>query len=294
MLPSPILLKSTIRRIAIQTKHMATDALIGAFPSVFKGKGMEFDEVREYQEGDEQRDIDWNVTARMGRHFVKSFRQERQVTILLAVDLSASCRFGSCHTSKAVTIAELAAALAFSAISNNDRVGLLLFSDRIEKYIPPKQGQRHVLRIIRELLTPRKSHEKTDIKCALHYLSKVQRRFAICFIISDFLVPEDYLKEAMLASKRYDAIAIRVLDPLELVFPDVGLVQLRDLESCQQLLVDSSNAALRSRFAAEQQAALHRHTKLLMSAGIDLIDVQTDGSYMLELKKFFRMRLRKR
>lgn len=291
---NPILLKNTIRRIAIQTKHMATDALIGAFPSVFKGKGMEFDEVREYQEGDEQRDIDWNVTARMGRHFVKSFRQERQVTILLAVDLSASCRFGSSHNSKAVIIAELAATLAFSAISNNDKVGLLLFSDHIEKYIPPKQGQRHVLRIIRELLTPRQAHDKTDIKAALHYLSKVQRRFAICFLISDFLVPEDYLKEAMLASKRYDAIAIRVLDPVEQVFPDVGLVQLRDLESGQHILVDTSDVPLRDRFVAERQAALQRHGKLLMSAGIDLIDVRTDGSYMIELKKFFRMRLRKR
>lgn len=287
-------LRSAIKRIALQTRRLAVSSLTGAFCSVFKGKGMEFDEVREYQYDDEPRDIDWNVSARMGKLFVKKFREEREITLLLAVDISASTHFGSVGYSKAATMAEVAATLAFSAITNHDKVGLLLFSDKIEKYIPPKNGSRHVLRIIRELLSWRGVSAKTEISKALSYLRKVQPRRAVCFLLSDFISPCNYGKEALLAAKLYDTIAIRVTDPAEQYFPSVGIAQLKDLETGELVLVDTSQEAVREHFYSEIKEEREAHTQLLRHSNIELVEIFTDKPYLVKLQNFFYSRLHRR
>jgi uncharacterized protein (DUF58 family) len=287
-------LRLFVRRIALETKKLATDELIGTYPSVFKGRGMEFNEVRKYEPGDDPRSIDWNVTARMNNLFVKSFKEEREITIMLVVDVSASSLFGSQGKPKAVVMAELAATLAFSAIANQDKVGLLLFSDEVEKFLPARHGQSHVLRIIRELLTFHPKGHKTNLKGALSYLQKTVRSGAICIVISDFLFDADYGRQARLAAQCYDMIAIRIQDPAEKVFPDLGFVRLRDLETGKIFLVDSGEIAAQNAYKEQYRKAVESHKKIFHKSSIALMDIATDKPYIPVLQKFFKMRKRAR
>lgn len=282
-----------IRRIQIQTTHLAEDLLAGAYRSAFKGKGMEFEEVREYQPGDEIRDIDWKVTARMSHPYVKTFREEREITVMLMVDISPSSTFGSQGKPKSELIAELGAVIAFSAIKNNDKVGLILFSDRIEKYIPPKKGPRHVLFVIRELLLHEPQGQGTDINAALDFLGHVNQRSCVCFLISDFIC-SDFSKGASLAAEKYDLIAIAMTDPHELTFPSLGLVELHDLEKEDSKLVDSVNPRVKEYFKDRTINRLEETKRLMNKIGAGFISLQTDQSYIPPLRRFFKTRAKER
>lgn len=283
----------SIRRIQIETTHLAEDLLAGAYKSAFKGQGIEFEEDREYQQGDDIRLIDWNVTMRMGHPFVKVFREERDITVMLIVDVSSSSRFGSVTESKNEIIAQIGAIIAFSAIKNNDKVGLILFSDEVELYVPARKGTRHVLRIIRELLAFKPKHLGTDLNKALNFLGSVMSRSAVCFIISDFIAP-DYEKEMKLMAKKNDLITISVTDPHELNFPDVGLVELKDLETGVSELIDSSEPEFRKKFKQQAEDRLEAHRKLMQKIGAGYIAIRTDEPYLIPIRKFFKMRGRKR
>jgi len=282
-----------IRRIQIYTSRTVNDLLAGAYHSAFKGQGMEFEDVREYQSGDEVRSIDWNVTARFSHPYVKSFREERELTVMLIVDVSASSRFGSGERLKSELIAEIGALLAFSAIKNNDKVGLILFSSEIEKYIPPAKGVRHVLRVIRELLAFEPVYPGTDIAAALKFLGKVQRRQGVCFLISDFISP-DYSHEATLAAKRHDLITVAVRDPKEYSFPRMGLITLRDLESGKMVVVDSNHDAVQESFTKESEKRLEGHKSLMNRIGAGFIDIRADRDYAMAIQRFFKTRKRRR
>jgi|AntAceMinimDraft_8_1070364.scaffolds.fasta_scaffold26428_2 uncharacterized protein (DUF58 family) len=290
MLPKEIIKK--IRRIQITTNRMVSDVFAGEYQSVFKGRGMEFDEVREYQPGDEVRDIDWNVTARYGRPFIKKFVEEREQTVMLLVDASGSSRFGSRDRFKSELAAELCAVLAFSAIRNKDKVGLIIFTDRIEKFVPPAKGSRHVLRVIREVLYFQPEGEGTDITLALEYLNRVTRRRSITFLVSDFEA-EGYEKALTIANKRHDMIAVMVKDPRERELPPVGLINLRDAETGEDCLVDTSDANLQRRYREDAEREEEEMVKLFRGSGIDFIRVSTDQPYVPELMRFFKRRERK-
>ena len=249
---------------------------------------MEFEEVREYLPGDDFRSIDWNVTARMNRPFVKSFREERNMTLILAVDVSASTQFGSGNVSKKDFITEMAAVIAFSAIKNNDRVGLLLFSNQVESYFPPAKGTRHVLRVIRELLVHQPQHLETDIGAALSFLAKVQGRSCICFLISDF-ISKDYTQAATLIAAKHDLIGIAVSDPSERELPQLGLVSFYDLETKELKMVDTSSRALRERFSKTHELTA-APKKLMQKMGADLVEIDTNHPYIPQLRKFFTLR----
>ncbi len=290
MLPKEIIKK--IRRIQITTNRMVSDVFAGEYQSVFKGRGMEFDEVREYQPGDEVRDIDWNVTARYGRPFIKKFVEEREQTVILLVDASGSARFGSRNRFKSELAAELCAVLAFSAIRNKDKVGLIIFTDRIEKFVPPAKGSRHVLRVIREVLYFQPEGEGTDITLALEYLNRVTRRRSITFLVSDFEA-DGYKKALTIANKRHDMIAVMVKDPRERELPPVGLINLRDAETGEEYLVDTSDANLRQRYREQAEREEEETIKLFRGGGIDFIRISTDQPYVPELMRFFKRRVRK-
>jgi uncharacterized protein (DUF58 family) len=290
MLPKEIIKK--IRRIQITTNRMVSDVFAGEYQSVFKGRGMEFDEVREYQPGDEVRDIDWNVTARYGRPFIKKFVEEREQTVMLLVDASGSSRFGSRDRFKSELAAELCAVLAFSAIRNKDKVGLIIFTDRIEKFVPPAKGSRHVLRVIREVLYFQPEGEGTDISLALDYLNRVTRRRSIAFLVSDFEA-DGYEKTLTIANKRHDMIAVIVKDPRERELPPVGLINLRDAETGEDCLVDTSDTNLRQQYREEEERKEEATVKLLRGGGIDFMRVSTDQPYVPELMRFFKRRERK-
>jgi uncharacterized protein (DUF58 family) len=290
MIPKEILKK--VRQIEIRTNREVTDVLGGQYHSVFKGHGMEFEEVREYLPGDEVRSIDWNVTARFGHPYIKKFREERELTVMLVVDVSASGQFGSGRQTKNELAAELAAVLAFSAIRNNDKVGVILFTDRIEKYIAPKKGRRHVLRVIREILAFQPQGTGTDIGLTLDYLNHVQRRRAVCFLLSDFQ-DSDFLKPLRVAGKRHDLVALGVRDPRESELPAVGLVELRDAETGEQAMVDTFDREVREAFASKEKARVENLRQLFRSTAVDQVDIRTDADYMQPLIKFFRMRERR-
>jgi uncharacterized protein (DUF58 family) len=290
MLPKEIIKK--IRRIQITTNRMVSDVFAGEYQSVFKGRGMEFDEVREYQPGDEVRDIDWNVTARYGRPFIKKFVEEREQTVMLLVDASGSSRFGCRDRFKSELAAELCAVLAFSAIRNKDKVGLIIFTDRIEKFVPPAKGSRHVLRVIREVLYFQPEGEGTDISLALDYLNRVTRRRSIAFLVSDFEA-DGYEKTLTIANKRHDMIAVIVKDPRERELPPVGLINLRDAETGEDCLVDTSDTNLRQQYREEEERKEEATVKLLRGGGIDFMRVSTDQPYVPELMRFFKRRERK-
>src|SRR5437867_4426795 len=268
MIPREILKK--VRQIEIRTNREVTDVLGGQYHSVFKGRGMEFEEVREYLPGDEVRSIDWNVTARFGHPYIKKFREERELTVMLVVDVSASGQFGSVRQTKNELAAELAAVLAFSAIRNNDKVGVILFTDRIEKYIAPNKGRRHVLRVIREILAFEPVGRETNLKLALDYLNHVQRRRAVSFLLSDFQ-DEGFLKQLRVAGKRHDLVALHVRDPREEELPAVGLVELRDAETGQRAVVDTFDRAVREAFASKAKARLENLRQLLRSTAVDQV-----------------------
>ncbi len=281
-----------VRQIDIVSRKVVDELLGGEYKSVFKGRGMEFDEVREYMPGDEVRTIDWNVTARTGKPFVKRFIEEREQALFFLVDMSASGAFGSTEKTKNETAAELCGLLAFSAIKNNDKVGLIIFTDEIELFIPPDKGQLHVLHIIREILSFEPKGRDTCISCALHYLGRMVKKKCVTFLISDFQDSE-YDKQLKLAAIHYDLIAITITDPREMELPNAGLVELADAETGEQILVDTASAAARKKFNI---AAKARHLEIrdsLARLNIDQIDVRTDRDYIRDLIRFFQTRDRR-
>jgi len=314
MIPREILKK--IRQIEIRTNRVVTETLAGQYHSVFKGQGMNFDEVREYQPGDEVRSIDWNVTARMNHPFVKKFVEERELTLMLTVDVSGSGRFGSRGQSKRELAAEIASVLAFSAIRNNDKVGLILFSDEVEKFIPPRKGRRHVLRVIREVLFFEPQGQGTNLNGALEFLMRVTPHKAIAVIISDFigspavsgrrggnLRPQMMLLESLAqassrmlryANRRHDVVAVQIADPYELELPALGRLVLQDAETGEILEVNTGDARKRTAFSARQAKAQAELERLFRSAGIDAIQLRTDQPYGVELGRFFETREKRR
>lgn len=278
-----------IRRVQIQTSHLADDLLSGAYRSAFKGKGMEFEEVRDYVAGDEVRSIDWNVTARMNHPYVKSFREERELSVNLVVDISTSMRFGTYYQSKGDFIAEVASALAFSALKNHDKVGMIQFSGHVDHYFPPKKGDRHVLRLVRELFTQRPGSAGTNFQEALIYLGKVQRTSGICFLISDFLCG-DFSEALIPLAKRLDLIAIAIYDPRELTLPDIGLARLRDLESGEERVIDTSQPEVRKAYEEWTKQRHEAIRSLMLKIGGGFIPIRTDESYIHALQRFFKMR----
>jgi uncharacterized protein (DUF58 family) len=287
MLPKEILKK--IRRIEITTSRLVADFLSGEYESVFKGRGMEFDEVREYQPGDEIRSIDWNVTARTGRPYVKKYVEERQLTVMILLDASGSSYFGTTARLKNELAAEVSSVMAFAAIQNNDRVGLIIFTDRIEKYIPPRKGPQHVLRVIREALYFKPKGKGTDIAGAIKFLNGVTTRRAVTFIISDFFA-KDFKKPLSIANKRHDIVAVTITDPRERELHAAGLVEVRDAETGAAFLIDTSKRKLRERYAAASREALEERSQLFNSVSVDHIDLWTNKPYVEELIKFFKMR----
>jgi len=281
-----------VRKIQIHTSHLVTDVFAGQYQSVFKGRGMEFAEVRHYLPGDEVRTIDWNVTARTGIPHVKRFTEERELTVMLLVDASASTRFGSVRQFKQELAAELAAVLAYSAITNNDKVGLVIFSDRIELALPPRKGNRHVLRVIREILNHRPQGRGTDIPLALDHLNRVTRRRSVVFLLSDFLAA-DLRRPLKVANRRHDLVAVVLEDPRDVELPPMGLLALEDPESGETFVVDTSDAALREQFRRRQRAARIERDRFLRSLDIDAIDISTDRPYAQALLRFFRERERR-
>jgi uncharacterized protein (DUF58 family) len=281
-----------IRRIELRTRRLVNDSFGGAYHSVFKGQGIAFDTVRPYQPGDDVRNIDWNVTARAGEAFVKQYIEERELTVMLVLDSSASCQFGTVNRSKRDLAAELGAVLALAATSNNDRVGLLIFSDRAEHFIAPRKGQNHVLRLIRDLLAARPANRGTDLSLALRTVDHLLKRRAIVFFLSDFLVsPGDYSHDLLVVSRRHDLIAVVMGDPLEQRWPDAGLVGLRDAETNASTWVDTSSKSWRDQF--EQQSRRFRKLRdtTLVRASVDRIDLPVDGDYVRALTHFFRQRV---
>jgi len=290
----------TIRRIEIRTRHLVNDSFAGEYQAIFKGRGMEFDEVRAYQPGDEIRSIDWNVTARTGTPYVKRYVEERELTVMLAFDASASGLFGTTRRFKRELAAELGAVLAFSAITNNDKVGLLALTDQIELHIPPRKGRRHVLRLIRDLLAFEPTGHGTDITGALDHLNRTLNRHAIIFLISDFLLPQHhqphpspYERALLVTNRRHDLVAVSITDPREMQWPDVGLVALEDAETGQRVTVDSSNPAWRSAFAMQAAEQREARDAVFRHAQVDHIDVTVGEDYVEPLLAFFKTRARR-
>ncbi len=291
MIPKEILKK--VQRIHIQTSHMVNDILAGEYLSTFKGSGMEFDSVREYQVGDDVRNIDWNVTARTGHPFVKKFVEERELTVMLMVDASSSGYFGSTNKLKNEIAAELCAVLAFSAIRNNDKVGLIIFTDRIEMFLPPKKGKKHVLRVIRELLCFKPQRSRTDLEMSIAYLGRVLKRKSVVFMVSDFL-SEGYEKTLRVASRKHDLIAINIVDPREIEMPALGFIELVDAETGESIIVDTYDKNFRQGFSLLNTEDIRKRKDLFRSMNIDMIEIRTDKPYIDPILRFFRMREKRR
>lgn len=290
-----------VRQIEIRTKRLVTDSLAGQYHSVFKGRGMNFDAVREYVPGDEVRTIDWNVTARAGRPFVKKFVEERELTLLLMVDVSASGDFGSGMQSKRELAAEIASVLAFSAVKNSDKVGLLLFTDKVELFVPPRKGRRHVLRIVREVLAFEPTNRGTDLVHALNFVNDGIDRRAIIFLLSDFQTKihnADAVADFRLAlrqtNRRHDLVALPIEDPRERVLPDLGVVAIEDAETGEMIEIDTRNPVVRQRFSEIAQLRAEQLQKIFNRESIDSLRLSTDRPYVAELMTFFKNRARKR
>jgi uncharacterized protein (DUF58 family) len=298
MLPKDLLQK--IRRIEITTSRLVSEMFAGQYHSVFKGQGIEFDEVREYQEGDDIRTIDWNVTARTGKPHVKKFIEERELNVMLLVDASRSCNFASVNILKNRLAAEVAAMLAMSATGNNDKVGLVHFTDRIEKFIPARKGRQHVLRVIREILYFKPQGTGTDMAGALEYLNKITTRHSIVFLISDFIGYEEegptanaLRKMLTVSNKRHDIVAVTLNDKLEYELPDAGMVVLEDAETGEEGVIDTSDPEVRSAYESHNRKRKESREQLFRSCGIDFIDVFTDKPYTDAFIKFFGKRRRR-
>jgi uncharacterized protein (DUF58 family) len=281
-----------LKKIEIFTSRLANDQLAGSYHSVFKGRGMAFSEVRQYQPGDDVRFIDWNVSARMNDTYVKVFTEEREMTVMLLVDLSASGRFGSVDKPKIETVAEVAALLAFSAIKNNDRVGLILFTDRIERYVPPKKGRSHVMRVVTEILNADPEGEGTDLGVALDLLGGIGKRRTVAFLISDFIADE-YEKPLKVVSAKHDLIPIQIVDPRENELPDVGLALIEDLETGELVEVDTSDLDVRADYAREAQRQRAAREHLFRRLQLDHVTVSTDRDFVRPLAELFRLRQRR-
>ncbi|MGB9601727.1 MAG: DUF58 domain-containing protein [Limisphaerales bacterium] len=291
VIPPEILKK--IRRIELRTNRLVTETLSGQYHSVFKGQGMNFDEVREYQPGDDVRLIDWNVTARMNHPFIKKFVEERELTLMLIVDLSASGAFGSTPQSKRELAGEVASVLAFSAIRNNDKVGLILFTDGVEKYIAARKGERHVLRVIREILFYEPQKRGTNLNAALEFLLRIMRRRAIVVVVSDFLFDLDHTLLRQV-NRKHDLVAIQIVDPREMELPDIGRVVLEDAETGEIMEINTGNVHFRGAFSRRREYWLDELRKMYRTLGIDLIRIITDKPYAAELEKFFKQREKRR
>ncbi|MEO0794124.1 MAG: DUF58 domain-containing protein [Verrucomicrobiota bacterium] len=296
-----------VRQIEIRTNRLVTDALTGAYHSVFKGQGMDFEEVREYAPGDDVRAIDWNVTAKMDRPFIKQFREERELTIMLMVDLSASGDFGSASESKRELAAEIASVLAFSATKNNDKVGLMLFTDEIEQFIPPRKGRQHVLRVIREILFHQPRRTGTDVVKALDTVNRMMKRKAIVFLLTDFLqgpdgrLPDpiektgDALFRALaLTNRRHDLTTVLLSDPRELTLPDIGLITLEDAETGQLVELDTSSSKVRQLYARSNRERLSGLHRGLRQSGVGALPVATGEPYVNNLRRYFESRGQRR
>jgi uncharacterized protein (DUF58 family) len=290
MIPREIL--KEVRRIEISTRGLVNEVFSGEYHSVFKGRGMSFAEVREYHYGDDIRNIDWNVTARTGSPFIKVFEEERELTVMLLVDVSASGDFGTKQRFKAEVGVEICAALAFSAIKNNDKVGLIIFSDHVEKFVPPRKGRRHVLRVLRELLYHRPVGRGTDIGAALEYLAHVQRKRAVTFLVSDFR-DEGFERALAVAGRRHDLVAVRLGDAREVEIPALGLVELEDPESGERIIVNTSSRVFRSTFRSVNAAKREALDRNLRRSKVDVIDIMTGEPWVKPLMRFFQQRMRR-
>ena len=281
-----------IRYIQIYTSKAVNDSLAGEYASVFKGRGMEFNEVRPYRIGDDIRSIDWNVTARTGEPHVKLFVEERELTVVFLVDLSASGSFGSTRKIKNEVAAELCALLAFSAIKNNDKVGLIVFTDQIEMFVPPAKGTTHVLRLIRELLEFQPRKAKTSINSGIDYLGRVITKRSVVFLVSDFL-EQGYEKKLAVLSKKHDLIAVSITDPREIALPDVGLIELEDAETGELILIDTGSRKIRQNYETMGMERKDTLKKLFRSMNVDHIEIMTDKDYVVDLVRFFKTRERR-
>ena len=287
MIPKEVLQK--VRQIEIRTRRIVDSMISGSYHSAFKGKGMEFSEVRPYIDGDDVRTIDWNVTARMGAPYIKKYIEERELTVMLVVDASASGDFGSVDKFKGEMAVELCSLLAFSAIRNNDRVGLVVFTSDVETYIPPRKGRNHVLRVIRELLYFRPKNRGTDIGNALKFLNRVQTRTSVVFLVSDF-ISAGFEAPLRVAAKRHDLVTISVSDPREELIPQIGLVEFEDAETGETVLFDTRNKRAMEMYGRERAAQRARLDELFRSTGVDEIRVSTESGYVAPIVKFFRKR----
>lgn len=290
MIPKELL--KALRRIQITTDRLATQQLSGNYTSIFKGQGLSFREVREYQQGDDVRSIDWNVSARMGQTFVKIFVEEREMTVMLVVDLSASQRFGTRVGSKARLAAEVAALCAFSAIKHNDRVGLILSTDQVEKIVPPKKGQKHVMRVVREILGAEPERTGTDLSAALETLSHVARRRCVAFLISDFYAT-GYSRALSLAAARHDVIPVVLMDPRDVELPDVGLTSFEDFETGESVIVDTKSPEVRAHYAHQMRKIRQEQVQLFQKLALDHCVVRTDQPYIKPLRDLFARRARR-
>jgi len=287
-------LMKKIRHIEIRTKRLVNDSFAGEYHSIFKGRGMEFDEVRPYQMGDEIRTIDWNVTARMGEPYVKRYVEERELTVMLVVDASASENFGSVDQFKRELAAEMTAVLSFAATTNNDKVGLLIFTDQIELYIPPRKGRKHVLRLIRELLAFEPKNKGTNIKMALDKVNQILKRRSIIFLVSDFMAdPQSYRRQLSVTNRRHDVIAVDLNDPLDDQIGNVGLLAMEDPESGEVVWVDTSSSRWQKAYQQRMQHLEISKTSIFRKANVDRIDVHTNEEYTIPLARFFEERSRR-
>ncbi|HEX5131014.1 MAG TPA: DUF58 domain-containing protein [Candidatus Krumholzibacteria bacterium] len=282
-----------VRRVEITTRRMVNDVFSGEYHSVFKGQGMEFDEVREYQPGDDIRTIDWNVTARMGTPYIKRFMEERELVVMFLLDVSASGRFGSADQTKIDTAAEICAVLSFSAIQNNDKVGAVVFTDEIEEFIPPDKGRRHVLHLIREVLFYQPRGHRTDLAAALEYLMRVSKRRAIVFVVSDFL-SADFSRPLAMAARKHDVVAVWLTDPREEQLAAGGLIRMWDQETQVERVIDASSARARERFAQHARKREESLQSLFRRNGVDCVRVEAGQDYIVPLSRFFKSRAKRR
>jgi len=282
-----------VRQIEIKTRGLSNHIFAGEYNTAFKGKGMAFSEVRDYQNGDDVRLIDWNVTARYNSPFVKVFEEEREMTVMLMIDVSGSNNFGSNKNFKKELATEIGAVLAFSAIKNNDKVGVVFFSDIIEKFIPPKKGKKHILRIIREIISFTPSSKKTDLSVALEYFNSVISRRSICFILSDF-ISSSFKKPLKIASRKHDVVAVKLIDKREEIIPNIGLVPIEDAESGKKIIIDTSSKFFISKLLEEKKKRNKKLKSLMSESNVDLINLYTGEDYVKPLINFFKKRSNKR
>ena len=279
-----------VRKIEIKTRRLSANIFAGQYHSAFKGRGMAFSEVREYQFGDDVRDIDWNVTARFHRPYVKVFEEERELTVMLLIDVSGSLEFGTQQQMKKDMVTEIAATLAFSAIQNNDKIGVVFFSDKIEKYIPPKKGRKHILYIIREMLDFHPESRKTDVKLAVEFLTSVIKRRCTAFMLSDFYSPNDFTQALTICNRKHDVVAIQVYDQRAKTLPDVGLMKVRDAETGHEMYIDTSSKKLRRAHTAYWMNRQQQLKDSFTKSNVDSVSIATSDDYVKQLLMLFRMR----